>query len=299
MKLVTSTIISALLFGAGTAMAQGTGPNIAQLQQLMVDPQFNDIVRGCNGIAAAWIRAAFHDAGVISGSAGGADGSIQFEGNARQNFGLGETIAFFRSTKARFPDVSFADIVAWGGITSIKACGGPDIPFSGGRVDATGAQNVDALPGDPSIPIPTLKQSFQRLGLSVQDFVALSAGGHSVGGVRFRPDGFDGTPNQFDNAIFSRILANNTEFASDRGLAQDPETKPIVERFANDQNAFFRAFNEAYVKMMQIGPNARNLVLVSAPSTGSAAASSRPAAASASPAPQPQRSTRQNGRPTA
>ncbi|KAJ3085532.1 hypothetical protein HK102_014076 [Quaeritorhiza haematococci] len=275
MKFLTSTIVAALLVTPGTVMAQGTGPNIAQLQQLMVDPQFNGIVRGCNGIAAAWIRAAFHDAGVISGSAGGADGSIQFEGNARQNFGLGATIDFFKSTKARFTDVSFADIVAWGGITSIKACGGPDIPFSAGRKDAAAGENVDTLPGDPSIPVPTLKQSFQKLGLSVQDFVALSAGGHSVGGRRFKPDGFDGTPDKFDNAIFSRILANNTEFASDRGLGQDADTKPIVESFSKDQNAFFRAFTEAYVKMMQIGPNAKNLVLVSAPAAASAAPPSR------------------------
>ncbi|KAJ3082541.1 hypothetical protein HK102_001610 [Quaeritorhiza haematococci] len=267
MKSFVPAVVSALVLTAGSAMAQTA--NIAQLQQLMNDAQFNGLVQPCNDIAAAWLRAAFHDAGVFRGGVGGADGSLQFEASAPENRGLEGTISFFRQTKARFPEVSYADIVNWGGIISVKSCGGPDIPFEGGRIDATGPQDVSVIPGNPESPISSLKQGFQGLGLSVQDFVALSSGGHTLGGRRSRGafEPFDQTPTTFDNQIFKDILANQTVLPSDSGLAADAETRTIVERFANDQNAFFTAFQQAYIKMMRIGPNAtpQNLVVVDLP----------------------------------
>ncbi|KAJ3086363.1 hypothetical protein HK102_013231 [Quaeritorhiza haematococci] len=236
--------------------------NMEQLRGLMNDRGFNGIVSSCNGIAAAWIRASFHDAGTFDGTSGGADGSLQFELQDPENFGLEGTIGFFQGTKQQFPDVSMADIIDWGAITSIKACGGPDIPFRAGRIDTTERNKEGTLAGNPNTPIPELIAAFGRMGLSARDFVALSAGAHSVGGTRFRPDGFDGTPNRFDNEIFKRILAGNTVFQSDNGLANDPTTRPIVEEFANNQEAFFTAFSEAYIKMMDLGVPRDRLVVV-------------------------------------
>ncbi|KAJ3086364.1 hypothetical protein HK102_013232 [Quaeritorhiza haematococci] len=239
------------------------GVNLEQLRALMNDQGFIQPIRNCNGIAAAWIRASFHDAGTFDGESGGADGSLQFETGDPENFGLGGTIGFFQGTKRRFPDVSMADIIDWGAITSIKACGGPDIPFRAGRVDATTRNKEGTLAGNPNTPIPELVAAFGRMGLSARDFVALSAGAHSVGGTRFREqEGFDGTPNRFDNEIFKRILAGTAIFASDNGLANDPTTRPIVEEFANSQEAFFTAFSEAYTKMMSLGVPADRLVVV-------------------------------------
>ncbi|KAJ3086365.1 hypothetical protein HK102_013233 [Quaeritorhiza haematococci] len=238
------------------------GVNLEQLRALMGDQSFNGIVASCNDIAAAWVRASFHDAGTFDGTSGGADGSLQFELQDPENFGLEGTIGFFQGTKQQFSDVSMADIINWGAITSIKACGGPDLTFRAGRVDATERNREGALAGNPNTPIPELIAAFGRMGLSARDFVALSAGAHSVGGTRFRPDGFDGTPNRFDNEIFKRILDGTAIFASDNGLANDPTTRPIVEEFANSQDAFFTAFSEAYTKMMDLGVPADRLVVV-------------------------------------
>ncbi|KAJ3079563.1 hypothetical protein HK102_003693 [Quaeritorhiza haematococci] len=238
------------------------GVNLDQLRALMTDPEFNQIVSSCNGIAAEWIRASFHDAGTFDGNSGGADGSLQFELQDAENFGLDGTISFFQGTKQRFPDVSMADIIDWGAITSIRACGGPDIPFRAGRVDATSRNREGTLAGNPNTPIPELIAAFGRQGLSARDFVALSAGSHSVGGRRFNADGFDGTPDRFDNEIFKRILTGTATFASDNGLADNPTTRPIVEQFANNQQAFFTAFSQAYTKMMDLGVPANRLVVV-------------------------------------
>ncbi|KAJ3086366.1 hypothetical protein HK102_013234 [Quaeritorhiza haematococci] len=238
------------------------GVNLEQLRGLMNDQSFNGIIASCNGIAAAWVRASFHDAGTFDGTTGGADGSLQFELQDAENFGLEATIGFFQQTKRRFSDVSMADIIDWGAITSIKACGGPDIPFRAGRIDATERNREGTLAGNPNTPIPELIAAFGRMGLSARDFVALTAGAHSVGGTRFRPDGFDGTPTRFDNEIFKRILAGTAIFASDNGLANDTTTRPIVEEFANSQDAFFTAFAEGYTKMMDLGVPQDRLVLV-------------------------------------
>ncbi|KAJ3083596.1 hypothetical protein HK102_000992 [Quaeritorhiza haematococci] len=238
------------------------GVNMDQLRALMTDSSFNGIVASCGSIAAAWIRASFHDAGTFDGTNGGADGSLQFELQDPENFGLEGTLGFFQSTKQRFPDVSMADIIDWGAISSIKACGGPELTFRAGRVDAVTRNTAGTLPGNPNTPIPDLIAAFGRMGLSARDFVALTAGAHSVGGRTFRPDGFDGTPNKFDNEIFKRILAGNAVFASDNGLANDTTTRPIVEEFANNQQAFFTAFSEGYTKMMDLGVARDRLVVV-------------------------------------
>ncbi|KAJ3092904.1 hypothetical protein HK102_000880 [Quaeritorhiza haematococci] len=237
------------------------GDQMSQLRLFKRDPVFNGLVAACNPIAAAWLRAAFHDAGTFDGTSGGADGSLQFELNDADNRGLEQTITIFQGFKKKYPQVSMADIINWGAIISVKVCGGPDIPFRAGRKDATTRNPPGLLPG-PNVPIPELLSRFQTLGLNAREFVALTAGAHSVGGRNKRLRGFDGTAGRFDNAIFKVILQNQAIFQSDNGLAGNSDTRPIVEEFANNQQAFHQAFASSYVKMMEIGINGTSLVVV-------------------------------------
>ncbi|KAJ3092905.1 hypothetical protein HK102_000881 [Quaeritorhiza haematococci] len=170
-------------------------------------------------------------------------------------------MAIFQNFKRKYPRVSMADIINWGGIISIKACGGPDIPFRAGRKDAT-TRNPPGLLPKVSTPIPDLLTQFKKLGFTAREFVAITTGAHSIGGRNKKFRGFDGTAGRFDNNIFKVVLQNQAVFASDNGLAGNAETRPVVEEFANNQQAFHQAFVDSYVKMMEIGVNGTNLVLV-------------------------------------
>lgn len=108
-----------------------------------------------------------------------------------------------------------SDIIAIATVWSVATCGGPVIPFRGGRIDASAAGPF-GVP-DPSQDIQTHIEIFDRQGFSPSDMIALVACGHTLGGVRY-PDFptvvgpntanpslpnvvlFDGTQT-FDNAV--------------------------------------------------------------------------------------------------
>ncbi|KAJ3089495.1 L-ascorbate peroxidase 3 [Quaeritorhiza haematococci] len=152
-----------------------------------------------------------------------------------------------------------ADLINLAAISSTRECGGPNIPFYAGRADATIADPAGRFaPSDANATV--VKAAFLRMGMTVRDAVALS-GAHTVGGMRFFDANltrvefvpFDSTPDVFDNQIFKEILDGTATQIFNLDLANDPETRPIVEEFAKNQNAFFKQYVESYTKMMQLG----------------------------------------------
>ncbi|KAJ3086200.1 hypothetical protein HK102_013419 [Quaeritorhiza haematococci] len=241
------------------------GRYIDQLMEFVEDKDFVKPVIACNATAAAWVRAAFHDAGTYSkscGRIGGADGSLQYEIDNEVNAPLAETISFFQDMKYEYPKVSMSDIITWGGIVSVKTCGGPYIPFKAGRPDAAHSNDVSLLPSDPDTPIEDYIQRFKDMGFDTREFVALVAGGHSLGGRNVRETGFDGTPDRFDNKICKVILEGKAVFKSDNEMGVHPETKRYIEEFAYDEHAFREAFVKAFVKMMELGVDKSRLIKV-------------------------------------
>ncbi|KAM0799909.1 heme peroxidase [Usnea florida] len=133
--------------------------------------------------SAQWIRTAFHDfvtADVAAGT-GGIDASIGFETHRPENVGVAFNdslfiFAFFISAK-----VSMADLIALGTAMAIGTCGGPPIQLRGGRIDATeaGASGVC----QPETDLQTTLASFSGAGFNPADTIALTACGHTMGGV--------------------------------------------------------------------------------------------------------------------
>lgn len=73
-------------------------------------------------------------------------------------------------------------MIALGAVFAIATCGGPIVPFRGGRVD-TWTAGVPGTP-EPENDLDTLKEMFRKQGFSNSEMIALTACGHTVGGVR-------------------------------------------------------------------------------------------------------------------
>ncbi|THC88547.1 hypothetical protein EYZ11_012008 [Aspergillus tanneri] len=142
--------------------------------------------QGPSRIASAeWLRTAFHDmaTGSIYTGIGGLDASLVFElgGDGGENIGAGfnttlETYTPFLSSRS-----SMADLIAMGVYTAVRSCGGPIIPIRAGRIDATTA-------GPVGVPQPqnsqgTFINQFLRTGFNTSGMIALTACGHTLGGV--------------------------------------------------------------------------------------------------------------------
>ncbi|KAM7474292.1 hypothetical protein LguiB_021535 [Lonicera macranthoides] len=56
------------------------------------------------------------------------------------------------------------------------------------------------------------------------------------------------TPSKFDNMYYRNLQRGLGLLASDQAMATDPRTKPFVDLYAADQNAFFSAFARAMEK---------------------------------------------------
>ncbi|CAM0951790.1 unnamed protein product [Alopecurus aequalis] len=152
-------------------------------------------------------------------------------------------------------------------------------------------EDSDNIMPSPRANASTLIALFAGYNLSVTDLVALS-GSHSIGEARcfsimFRlynqsgsgaPDphmdpayrgalnalcpltvdqnvtaGMDSTPAVFDNQYFKDLVRLRGFLNSDQTLFSDnPFTRAVVQRFSEDQDAFFRAFAEGMVKMGEL-----------------------------------------------
>lgn len=218
--------------------------------------------------AALWIRAVFHEAGTFdpqdTTNPGGPDGSLMYTFNMTENSGLEDTL-----TPRFVPNkngTTNADLMALGGVISVKHCGGPDIPFRTGRLDVNPAavnfSNVNRLPrGDERLS--TAKAKLLRLGLSPVDITVLVTGSHSMGGLHGRHSPtltdkefvpFDDTPGVFDNNVFKKTLIGYCPVPVDCDIANDPEMRPFVELFARDQNAFFNQYAISFQKLIELSP---------------------------------------------
>ncbi|KAL8826220.1 MAG: hypothetical protein Q9170_007485 [Blastenia crenularia] len=135
--------------------------------------------------AAEWIRTAFHDmaTGNVYLGTGGLDASLVFELGGDGGDNIGAAFATTLTTYAPFltSRSSMSDIIAMGIYTSVRSCGGPIVPIKTGRVDATEA-------GPPGVPLPqnslyTFQNQFLRTGFDTSQMIAVTACGHTLGGV--------------------------------------------------------------------------------------------------------------------
>jgi len=237
------------------------------------------------------IRLNWHDAGVYSTGklTGGCPNAVMRftdggEGCFGANAGLPDVaVGLLKPIADKYVAngaISNADLWTLAANVATEVMGGPKIPTRFGRKDASSsAESVEGPEGrlpDGDKGIDHLRDIFGPKGFSDEEIVALS-GAHTVGGCKKERSGFDGqwteNPLAFNNDYFKEMLAKaydeetasngaaqfrNKEtgtimLTSDLALLSDPSFKTHVERFAADQQAYFKAYTTAWVKLQENG----------------------------------------------
>ncbi|KAG8071005.1 hypothetical protein GUJ93_ZPchr0006g42122 [Zizania palustris] len=234
------------------------------------------------------VRLGWHDSGTHDKNIkewpqrGGADGSLRFDAELSHgaNAGLVNALKLIQPIKDKYPGITYADLFQLASATAIEEAGGPKIPMKYGRVDVTAAEQCPPegrLPdAGPRVPADHLREVFYRMGLGDKEIVALS-GAHTLG--RSRPDrsGWGkpetkytkdgpGEPGgqswtiewlKFDNSYFKDIKEKRDQdllvLPTDAALFDDPSFKVYAEKYAEDQEAFFKDYAEAHAKLSDLG----------------------------------------------
>ena len=217
--------------------------------------------------APLMLRLIFHDGAtyrIADGAGGGVNGSIQFELDRPENFGLKRGTNVIKQLQANSnsnsPSVSFsfADWIVLAAAYAVKITNGPDLfpRLRVGRVDAGSADPEGRLP-EETLSAAGQLDMFEKMGFNATEMVAL-LGSHTIGQKGF------GGPLEFDNVYYTSLLERPWEkkddtmasmigLASDRVLPDDERTRKVVERFAGDQAAFFDEFEKAFLKLSELG----------------------------------------------
>jgi len=103
------------------------------------------------------------------------------------NAGLGVAREALEPIKAKFPNISYADLYTYAGVVAIEEAGGPKIPYQTGRIDMEDGSTSppdgrlpDADKGARTKTIQHVRDIFYRMGFNDQEIVAL-LGAHAMG----------------------------------------------------------------------------------------------------------------------
>ncbi|XP_073003634.1 probable L-ascorbate peroxidase 6, chloroplastic/mitochondrial isoform X1 [Typha latifolia] len=271
--------------GMSSMAARCAASDPAQLRSARED--IKDLLKStfCHPIL---VRLGWHDSGTYDKNIedwpqrGGANGSLRYEVELKHaaNAGLINALKLIQPIKDKYTDVTYADLFQLASATAIEEAGGPKIPMQYGRVDVTGPEQCPVegkLPdaGPPS-PAQHLRDVFYRMGLNDKEIVALS-GAHTLGRSRPERSGWGkpetkytkdgpGAPGgqswtvqwlKFDNSYFKDIKAQRDEdllvLPTDAALFEDPSFKVYAEKYAEDQETFFKDYAEAHAKLSNLG----------------------------------------------
>ncbi|KAE9405437.1 heme peroxidase [Gymnopus androsaceus JB14] len=163
------------------ATFQWPNPLLRYADQQLYEAGLDQFVANClaadnTTVSAQWLRIAYHDMSTHDeeDGTGGLDASIQYELDRPQNVGIGMPTSLL--------SFAVADTIALGAVLAVAACGGPIIPYSIGRIDATVA-GPSTVP-EPQQDLASHIASFHRQGFNQTEMIALVACGHTLGGVR-------------------------------------------------------------------------------------------------------------------
>jgi cytochrome c peroxidase len=180
-----------------------------------------------SSLAGTFVRLAWHCCGTYrkddgSGGSNGARMRYSPEKDYGNNAGLDVARNALEPVKAKFPDLSYADLYTYAGVVAIEEAGGPKIEYSTGRVDfedgSTSDPN-DRLPnadyGGRTKNVAGMRAVFNRMGFEDQEIVAL-LGAHAMGRCHTTASGYWGpwtnAETTFSNEYFRLLLDERYEY---------------------------------------------------------------------------------------
>ena len=225
----------------------------------------------------AWHASGTYDKETGTGGSNGATMRFAPESDHGANAGLKIARDWLEPVKAKFPWITHSDLWTLAGACAIQELGGPAIPWRPGRQD----KDVAACTPDGRLPDGTkdhkhIRDIFYRMGFNDQEIVAL-VGAHALGRAHTDRSGFDGpwdfSPTVFTNEFYRLLLEESWNqrkwngpqqftdkstgtlmmMPTDLALVKDKEFKKHVERYAKDNDVFFKDFSDAFVKLLELG----------------------------------------------
>ncbi|CAI5964274.1 unnamed protein product [Closterium sp. NIES-64] len=176
--------------------------------------------------------------------------------------------------------VSWADLMAVAGAYAVSRVGGPHIPVRMGRRDASGPDPKNRMPAETlnakevrpdtenCMPAETLNANGpdpeNRMPAETLNAKEVSTrDGVSTGSAHTGRKGF-GDATSFDNAYYSILLtkpwldtrnsmADMIGLPSDKAIVADEDCLVWINKYASNQDLFFRDFVPAYTKMVNSG----------------------------------------------
>ncbi|KFG86830.1 cytochrome c peroxidase [Metarhizium anisopliae] len=228
------------------------------------------------------LRLAWHASGTFdkeTGTGGSNGATMRFapESDHGANAGLVAARNFLEPVKAKFPWITHSDLWILGGVCAVQEMQGPYIPYRPGRSD----RDVSACTPDGRLPDATqgsdhLRNIFYRMGFNDQEIVALS-GAHALGRCHTDRSGFSGpwtfSPTILTNDYYRLLVEEKWQWKkwngpkqyedkttqtlmmlpTDMVLVQDKKFKPWTEKYAKDNDLFFKDFSAVVTKLFELG----------------------------------------------
>ncbi|BGP17066.1 hypothetical protein JCM10213_000296 [Rhodosporidiobolus nylandii] len=241
------------------------------------DENYDDGSYGPVLVRLAWHCSGTYDKNSGNGGSNGATMRFAPEANHGANAGLEHARNHLEKIKEKFPEITYSDLWTLAGVVAVAELGGPLVPWRAGRKDG----NVEHCTPDGRLPdgdkgSDHLRQIFYKMGMNDQEIVALS-GAHALGRCHTDRSGFDGpwqySPTTFSNEYFRLLFdekwqerkwkgppqfENKTDkslmmLRTDMALTTDKAFKPHTQKYAKDEEAFFRDFSSAFSKLIHLG----------------------------------------------
>ena len=293
---------SLLGFGSSTPDWKAVREDIAELinDDKVVNPSVDEGVQGGGGyVAPLLLRLAWHCSGTWcktekNGGSEGATMRFKPECDHGGNAGLGIARELLEPIKAKYPDVSYADLYILAGVVAVEELGGPQVGFRYGRADAKGPSDPkddprfspdgrlpDGFVEGPDKDAQHVRDIFYRMGFDDRGIVALD-GAHAVGRCHTDRSGFWGpwsnSESTFSNELYRLLLeekwtpkkthngkkwngppqfenpeGNLMMLSTDLALVRDPKFREWVEKYAKDEELFFKDFAKYYQQLNELG----------------------------------------------
>jgi len=212
-----------------------------------------------------------------TGGSNGATMRFAPESDHGANAGLRAARDFLEPFKVQFPWITYSDLWTLAAVAAIQEMQGPVIPWRPGRADRDVAYcTPDGRLPDASQEHDHLRGIFGRMGFNDQEIVALS-GAHALGRCHTDRSGFEGpwtfSPTILTNDYYKLLIEEKWQWRkwngpkqfedvktkslmmlpTDMALIKDKSFRPWVEKYAQDNDAFFRDFSDVLMRLFELG----------------------------------------------